>query len=593
MARPVGDIRPPGVYISSVEAASRAFHIGDCRVAGFVGLTAKGPLDVPQRISSWDEFVEIYGNVDVGYLANAVEGFFLNGGQTCWVVRVAHRARGEDAVPGPEHASFAERVVKDAWDKPTLRVRARSEGRWGNNIWVRFEQSTGAKALLTADLEVGSGEAQVNVTRGFERGALVRVYDRNSSDYIVLTEIGDRQIKWASATPVNRRYRAAGPTYLEVIEVEVHAALRDRRETFRGLQLHNTSRRYVSKVIQAESRLIAVDDLGSRSPWPHNMPRSEAAAKLSNGRDGSDDVTPEDIVGYDNGPGDRAGLLALGALDDVAMLCVPDAMIFPIRKPGPEGDVAAQRVHDQMITMCELLKDRFAILDCPLTRDIELVRRWRRRTDTSYAAYYWPWVGIVEQDGRVVKNPSSGHMAGLYARLESEDGVHRAPANEPIKGIVDLSVPITEDDQGVLNAEAINCFRMSRGIRPWGARTSSSDPDWRFINVRRLFIMLRRSLEEGSRWVTFEPNTPNTWDSVRSRVKAFLEKLYEKGMFSGGSPDDSFYVKCDAETNPPELQDMGMLVIEVGVAPAVPAEFIVIRITQKLGEEGLPAPDEM
>jgi hypothetical protein len=184
-------------------------------------------------------------------------------------------------------------------------------------------------------------------------------------------------------------------------------------------------------------------------------------------------------------------------------------------------------------------------------------------------------------------------MAGLYARLESEDGVHRAPANEPIKGIVDLSVPITEDDQGVLNAEAINCFRMSRGIRPWGARTSSSDPDWRFINVRRLFIMLRRSLEEGSRWVTFEPNTPNTWDSVRSRVKAFLEKLYEKGMFSGGSPDDSFYVKCDAETNPPELQDMGMLVIEVGVAPAVPAEFIVIRITQKLGEEGLPAPDEM
>jgi hypothetical protein len=161
---------------------------------------------------------------------------------------VAHRARGEDAVPGPEHASFAERVVKDAWDKPTLRVRARSEGRWGNNIWVRFEQSTGAKALLTADLEVGSGEAQVNVTRGFERGALVRVYDRNSSDYIVLTEIGDRQIKWASATPVNRRYRAAGPTYLEVIEVEVHAALRDRRETFRGLQLHNTSRRYVSKV---------------------------------------------------------------------------------------------------------------------------------------------------------------------------------------------------------------------------------------------------------------------------------------------------------------------------------------------------------
>ena len=129
-------------------------------------------------------------------------------------------------------------------------------------------------------------------------------------------------------------------------------------------------------------------------------------------------------------------------------------------------------------------------------------------------------------------------------------------------------------------------FRLSRGIRPWGARTSASDPDWRFVNVRRLFIMLRRALEEGSRWVTFEPNTPNTWDSVRSSVKSFLETLYGRGMFAGGSPDDSFYVKCDAETNPQEVREQGMLVVEVGVAPAIPAEFIVIRVTQKLGEEG-------
>jgi uncharacterized protein len=592
MSRPVGDIRPPGVYISSVEAQRRSFLIGDTRVAGFVGLTARGPLDVPTRISSWDEFVDIYANVDVGYLSNAVEGFFLNGGQVCYVVRVAHRARG-DTAPGPEHAYAAERIFKDAWDKPTLRVRARSEGRWGNNIWARFAQSTGAKALLTADLEVGSGEAQVNVSRGFERGALVRIYDRNSSDYVVLSEVSDRLIRWSSETPVNRRYRAAGPTYLEVIELELHVALRDRREIFRSLQIHPSSRRYVGRVVEAESRLVAVDNLGSRSPWPHNMPRNEAAAKLADGRDGADDVTPEDLIGYDNGPGDRAGLLALAALDEVAILAVPDAMLFPVRKPGPEGDLGAQRVHDQMVSMCELLKDRFAILDCPLTRDIEVVRRWRRRTDTSYAAYYWPWVGIVEQDGRVWKNPASGHMAGLYARTETEHGVHRAPANEPLKGVVDLSVPLTEDDQGLLNAEAINCFRMSRGIRPWGARTASSDPDWRFINVRRLFIMLRRALEEGSRWVVFEPNTPNTWDSLKTRVRSFLEKLYEKGMFAGGSPEESFYVKCDAETNSPEVRDQGLLVCEVGVAPAVPAEFIVIRVTQKLGEEGHPAPEKM
>jgi uncharacterized protein len=592
MARPAGEIRPPGVYISHVEAINRSFVLGDTRVAGFVGLAAKGPLDVPMRITSWDEFVEIYGNVDVGYLSNSVEGFFLNGGLACYVVRVAHSARN-GVTPDFEHAYSAERVIQDAFDKPTLRVRARSEGRWGNNIWVRFAQNTGAKALLTSDLEVGSGEAIVNVTRGFEKGSLVRIYDRGASDFVVLTEVADRLIRWASATPVNRRYRAAGPTYLEVIELEVHAALRDRRETFRGLQLHESSRRYVGRVLEAESRLIVVDDLRSRSPWPHNMPKGEPAAKLQNGRDGADQVTPEDIIGFDFGPGERAGLMSLAPIDEIAILSVPDAMIFPIRKPGPEGDLAAQRVHDTMISICENQKDRFAILDCPHTRDIEVVRRWRRRTDTSYAAYYWPWVGIVEPDGRVTKNPASGHMAGLYARTETEHGVHKAPANEPLKGIVDLSVPITEDDQGLLNSEAINCFRLSRGIRPWGARTASSDPDWRFINVRRLFIMLRRSLEEGSRWVVFEPNTPNTWDSLRSRVRSFLERLYEKGMFSGGSPEDSFYVKCDAETNPPEIQDQGMLVIEVGVAPAIPAEFIVIRVTQKLGEEGHPQPDKM
>src|SRR5262249_8619869 len=283
---------------------------------------------------------------------------------------------------------------------------------------------------------------------------------------------------------------------------------------------------------------------------------------------------------------ERAGLMSLGALEEVAMLCVPDAMVFPMRKPGPEGDLGAQRVHDAMINMCELQKDRFAILDIPMTRDIETVRRWRRRTDTSYAPYEWPWLGMVEDDGRVVKVPPAGHMAGLFARCDTDTGVHRAPANEPLKGVVDLSLPLTEDDQGLLNGDAINCFRLSRGIRPWGARTSSSDASWRFVNVRRLFIMPRRALEEGSRWVTFEPNTPNTWDSVRSSVKSFLEVLYGKGMFAGGSPDESFYVKCDAETNPSDVRELGMMVIEIGVAPAVPAEFIVIRVTQKLGDQG-------
>lgn len=587
MSRPLGDIRPPGVYVSNVDAPNRGYTLADTRIAGFVGMASKGPLDIPTRISSWDQFCDVYSNADIGHLSNAVEGFFLNGGHTCYIVRVAHRARG-DAEVGPEHAFAAERVAKDGWDKPTLRVRAKSEGRWGNNIWAKWTQSVGSKGLLTHDLEVGSGEATINNTRGFERGALVRIYDRQNSDYVVLTEVGDRVIRWSTATPVNRRYRAAGPTYLEVIELELHIALRDRKETFRGLQLSPLSRRYLGRVVDAESRLVTVDDLLSKSPWPHNLPRPADAAKLANGRDGSDALTADDVIGFDYGPGERAGLMALGALEEVAMLCVPDAMVFPQRKPGPEGDLSAQRIHDAMINMCENLKDRFSLLDIPMTRDIEVARRWRRRTDTSYAAYYWPWLGNVEDDGNIVKVPPCGHMAGLYARCDTETGVHRAAANEPLRGVVDVSLPLTEDDQGLLNSEAVNVFRLSRGIRPWGARTSSSDSSWRFVNVRRLFIMLRRALEEGSRWVVFEPNTPNTWDSVRTRVRAFLEKLYEKGMFAGGSPEESFYVKCDGETNPPDVQDRGMLVVEVGVAPAIPAEFLVIRVTQKLGDDQGP-----
>jgi hypothetical protein len=445
MSRPLGDIRPPGVYVSNIDAPLRGYTLADVRIAGFVGMAAKGPLDEPVRITSWDQFCEVYSSADIAHLSNAVEGFFLNGGQMCYVVRVAHRARG-DAPAGPEHAFAAERATKDAWDKPCVRVRARSEGRWGNNVWVRWSQSTGAKGLLTQDLEVGAGEVLINNTRGFERGALVRIYDRQNSDYVILREIGDHSIRWSTSTPVNRRYRAAGPTYVEVIEIELHVALRDRRETFRGLQLSPLSRRYLPRVVEQESRLVAVDDLGSRSPAPHNLPRVDAAAKLANGRDGSETVTPEDLIGFDLGPGERAGLMALGALDEVATVCVPDAMIFPERKPGPEGDLGAQRVHDAMINMCENLKDRFAILDIPMTRDIEVARRWRRRTDTSYAAYYWPWVGIVEDDGRVVKVPPAGHMAGLFARCDTDVGVHRAAANEPLRGVVDLSLPLTTRD---------------------------------------------------------------------------------------------------------------------------------------------------
>jgi hypothetical protein len=579
--RPSADPRAPGIYQSFDSVAPPPLTIANTRITGFVGITHKGPMNEPTRISNWDEFVEIFGHTADSYTSDSVHGFFLNGGTDCWVVRVAHCApKGE--LPKMEHASCAEHVQVDDWNKPSLKIRALNEGTWGNMIWFRCNHTAGATALLTRDLDIGSGEAYVNTTRGFEVGSAVRIYDRENSDYIVITEIGDKLIKWSTETPVNRRHRAASPTHLEVLTFEIQVAMKDRREVFKGLQMHPSSRSYAPRVVSQRSRLVRLEDLGTRSPVPHNMPESLAMTRLSGGRDGTEAITPEDFIGIDMGPGERAGLLALAANEEVALLGVPDAMIFYDREPGPAGELKAQRVQDQMISICENQKDRFAILDIPQTKDIEWVRRWRRRTDSSYCAYYWPWLrtNIEGEPTRVL--PPSGFLAGCYARSDVENGVHQAPANQEIHGATDVSLRVTEDHLGLLNADSVNTFRIQRGVRAWGTRTTSSDPEWRYIPVRRLFIMLRRSLEAGFAWISFEPNNPTTWDNVQRKTSEFLSSLYSKGMLAGGNQDQAYFVKCDAETNPPEQVDSGMLICEVGVAPVIPAEFIIISLVQTM-----------
>jgi phage tail sheath protein FI len=497
-------------------------------------------------------------------------------------VRVAHSAR-DGAAPTLEHAAAADCTIYDGWKKPALRVRALNEGQWGNHIWVKCVQAMGARTLLTRDLEVGAGAAQVSSTRGFEVGALVRIYDRENEDFVILTEIAEKTLRWSVHTPVNRPHRAAAPTQLEVMAFDLYVTLRERREVFKGLQMHPSSRQYGPLVVASRSRLVRLDDLNTRSPLPHNMPLLDPMVRLEGGRDGIEHLTPEDFIGIDHGPGQRSGMMALVAEESVALLASPDAMRFVDLDPGPAGEMRSQRIQDTMVDLCENLKDRFAILDCPQTRDVELVKRWRRRTESSFCAYYWPWLRMTDIAGNVRSLPPSGVMAGIYAQRDTEGGVHFAPANVPIVGAEDVALRVTEDHLGALNAEGVNCFRVSRGVRPWGARTASSDPEWRYINVRRLFILLRRSIEAGLGWVTFEPNSPQTWGTVESQVRYFLRKLFEQGMLAGGKAEEAFYVKCDAETNPPEQVDLGYLVCEIGVAPVYPTEFVVIHISQSTG----------
>jgi Bacteriophage tail sheath protein len=219
------------------------------------------------------------------------------------------------------------------------------------------------------------------------------------------------------------------------------------------------------------------------------------------------------------------------------------------------------------------------------------MREWRQNQagyDSKYGALYYPWLAVTNPlggDGANLLVPPSGHIAGIYARTDEERGVHKAPANSVVLGAVDLELNVTKGEQDTLNPVGINCIRAfpGQGIRVWGARTLASDPAWRYVNVRRLFNYVEASIEAGTQWVVFEPNDQDLWARVRRDISAFLRRVWHSGALFGATPEQAFYVKCDEELNPPEVRDVGQLIIEVGMAPVKPAEFVIFRISQWAG----------
>jgi phage tail sheath protein FI len=219
-------------------------------------------------------------------------------------------------------------------------------------------------------------------------------------------------------------------------------------------------------------------------------------------------------------------------------------------------------------------------------------QEWRNylNFDSSYAALYYPWIEIADLSGSGNTSkmvPPSGHMVGIYNRTDSDRGVHKAPANEVVMGAINLETNLSRSEQDTLNPIGVNCIRAfpGRGIRVWGGRTLSSDGAWRYINVRRLFILVEASMDSGLQWVVFEPNDNALWAKVRRDVTSFLRVIWRGGALFGTTPEQAFYVKCDEELNPREVRDLGQLIIEVGLAPVKPAEFVIFRITQWAGAD--------
>jgi phage tail sheath protein FI len=251
-------------------------------------------------------------------------------------------------------------------------------------------------------------------------------------------------------------------------------------------------------------------------------------------------------------------------------------------------DAAVQKA---VVSHCERL-NRFAILDGQQT-STQTSAAINLAGSSSYAAVYHPWIdiGLTRETGAgsnkrkvTVYQPPSGHIAGVFARVDAERGVHKAPANEIIRGALGVQTAVSKAQQDGLNPHGINVIRpFGADVKIWGARTTSTETEWRYISSRRLFTYLRDSLEDGTQWVVFEPNAPELWSRVRRNVTAFLTTVWASGALLGTTPDQAFYVRCDETTNPPEVRDLGQLVTEIGVALVKPAEFVVFRLSQWSG----------
>ncbi|GII84236.1 hypothetical protein Ssi03_22260 [Sphaerisporangium siamense] len=352
-------------------------------------------------------------------------------------------------------------------------------------------------------------------------------------------------------------------------------------ESFPNLRLTGDRPSGVVATLEARSRLVRARTLGGLSTDPARFPVPATGGwlTLADGSDSYDTLTVADFVGEDGGSGLRTGIAALEDIDEVAVCAVPG--------------VWSGTVQSALITHCELLKDRFAILDPQDGLDIEGIQAFREPFDTKYAALYHPWLVTRDPSSDLdVEVPPSGHLAGIYARVDVERGVHKAPANVVIRGVRltdGIAQDVTKRHQDLLNPKGINALRFFPGLghRVWGARTLSSDPSWKYVNVRRLFLFLEESIDEGTQWVVFEPNDEALWALVRQTVTNFLTTVWRSGALAGTTAEEAFFVACDRSTMTEDDLRNGRLVCVIGVAPVFPAEFVIFRIQQKTRETQL------
>ena len=482
--------------------------------------------------------------------------------------------------PGPAQGSNAgvEKLT------PAIRVEAADEGMWGNKIKIVTSESSISSAVLTSPAH-DQDYLDLDTVTGMEKGTVLMLHTSPPA-YGIVKEV----VKTEDTTRVKLQNAIAGSFEpdLEVstVEFDLMVNFDGTDESFRDLSMDEDHSRYIEKVITEEtSRLIRVEDVratGGRGLPKISVPSEGGVWKLGGGNDGipMDDEINTTYEGKDSPePADRKGLYTLKNVDDISIVAIPG--------------ITTQHLQNKLIIHCETtMKDRFAVLDSEEKADLDRIRKQRNLYDSKYAALYYPWVRVFDPLSKKRTNvPPSGYMCGIYARSDIERGVHKAPANEIVRGALGLEEfdgvkrVITKGQQDVLNPLGVNCIRAfrGRGIRVWGARTISSDSLWKYINVRRLFIFLEESIEDGTQWVVFEPNNEKLWARVRQTITQFLTRVWRDGALMGTTPGEAFFVRCDRTTMTQDDIDNGRLIVLIGVAPVKPAEFVIFRIAQWQG----------
>ena len=525
----------PGVYVEEVNSGPRPIEGVSTSTAGFAGETERGPSR-PRLVTSWQDYQRWYGgyidrpplNAANCYLPYAVRGFFENGGQRLFVARVtpANVAPAAFNLPGAPGVTT---------------VRAIGPGPWGNNVYIAVKRATVA-TLAPAGSEV-SKWFQIQV-----------MYYRDGLPAPFVDPTDPKKL----ADPARREP--------------------DAFETFDNLSADPTRPNFAKTIINRSSCLIEIAACAG-VPAPVAFP----AAVLA----GAPVYAAAAVADYvDAGTVDpelRKGLAALAGIREISLMSVPD-----------EGSAAVNNVATALQDLCDGMRDRFAVLsEQALASDVSAIRPLR---DSSYGAYYYPWVRVLAphtpEGTKLV--PANGHITGIYARSDVERGVHKAPGNEVVRGILardlgtsvrPLSQTLNKGEQDLLNPKGVNVIRDfrsdGRDIRVWGVRTMSSDSQWKYINVRRLFIFVEQSIDRGTQWAVFEPNSDITWIALRSSITNFLRTVWKNGALMGTTQEEAFFVRCDRTTMTQDDFDNGRLVCLIGIAPVKPAEFVIFRISQK------------